>query len=180
MERYSSTPFWLRLLRAPLLAAKPPSWMPADDGMRPLYRQQWRLLTQGRVAASAVLQCNRLLYEEGDMDHPVMVLFSHDPHYHADPMALRRLGRQLYRLKEEEPQTPEEHEMAAIVRDEMGRDTDTVLPMALTQGRRVETALLMGIRAHLPRPWVDFETRPVLTHPSSPFVMWVPEVYMAG
>jgi hypothetical protein len=181
--RQIATPW--TLWRRYALLQSPPAWMRNEDGLAPIYAQQNRLLRSGTVTWAALVQANMHLFKPGLQDHPAQTVYASDGDAH--PELLLRAARRLYQLKNTTPTNPEDRALAALITDEMDRNTGVKLPASFsseaagTDGKALTLTLLtssfMVFRAHLPGRTLRGNVFPLLTHPDVKAVMIVPQQF---
>lgn len=158
------------------IAAGRPDWMDNNEPLLEIIRQQRRLMTEGRIVWAALVQANNLLFEEGEHDHPAMLVFSEDAYFESRPHELRAIADKIYQLKSTEPEDPEEKLVAASVTNEMNRNMGWKLPDLLTD-KNVRAAAFMVFRKHIPNGILNAAVFPVLVHPATDAVMIVPVAF---
>lgn len=155
------------------LLMKTPSWMKPTDGLAEIYRQQTRLLREGRIVWGALVQANNQLFEPGPMDLPAMLVYSLDPHFDARPAELREIGAKVFALKGTQPADPELASLARLITDEVDRSMGLRLPPVFT-ACEMRSAVFMVCREHIPSGVLTSGKFPILTHPDTAAVMIVP------
>jgi hypothetical protein len=170
--------FWQRLA----LTQAPPAWMQNDDGLAPIYSQQSRLIRSGTLTWGAMMQANMNLFKPGLQDHPAQTVYASNGDAH--PELLLRAARRLYQLKNTTPTNPEDRALAALISDEMDRNTGVKLPASFSaDGTNADgnpaalsllTSAFMVFRAHLPGRTLRSNIFPLLFHPEIKAVMIVP------
>ena len=158
------------------IAAGKPDWMDQDEPLLEIIHQQKRLLTEGRIVWAALVQANNLLFEEGEHDHPAMLVYSEDPYFESRPHELRAIADKIYQLKSTEPEDPEERLVAASVTNEMNRNMGWQLPDLLTD-KKVRAAAFMVFRSHIPNGVLQAVLFPILIHSATDAVMIVPVAF---
>lgn len=150
---------WFGGLRAP-------SWLPADDALRRIYDDQWRLRRDGRVVWGHIVQANALLFEPGSGCHPAAAIWSPDPWYDGNLPELAAIAGGMYETKGESTGDPALQRFADLLADEMERQMRLPLPAALTGGRKVFYTTIMVHREHLPEPVLKVPFFPLLACPT--------------
>lgn len=159
------------------LQVKPPNWMTAADDLMEIFLRQKKLLKEGEVYWSHIVQANRQLFEAGDVDCPAMVIFTADNHFDNRIGELQALARRLFELKSTTPDDSKERRLAEMITDEMERGLGAVVPKSLTGDRRVRSTTIMVFRKHLPGGILRNGLLPILVHPDTPAVMIVPQEF---
>ncbi|MDR7306573.1 hypothetical protein [Rhodoferax saidenbachensis] len=151
--------------------------MTSNDELRLIYVDQKALLNSGSVVWGAIVQANKLLFNAGTEDHPVLIVYSLDPHFDANPDQLLDIAKTLFGLKGNAPESPEHARFASMITNEMERAMSWVVPQELTDGYEVTASTMMLIRKHLPNNRLERSLMPLLTHPSTPATMVLPSSY---
>lgn len=150
-----------------------PRWMKPQDPLFDFFEKQVLLLKEGRITWAALVQANNQLFSPGAEDCPAESVWSDDPYFDTRPQELRGIGRRVYGLKNTTPSNPEERKIAEQITDEFTRSLGRKLPQSLTD-RNVYSTTLMVFRKHIPNGTLAASCFPILTHPSTQFVMIVP------
>ncbi|MCX9155647.1 hypothetical protein OPU71_05855 [Niveibacterium sp. 24ML] len=150
-----------------------PRWMKPQDPLFGFFEKQVVLLNEGRIVWAALVQANRLLFSPGPDDCPADLVWSDDPYFDTRPQELRGIGRRISQLKNTTPSNPEERKIAEQITDEVTRSLGWKLPRSLTD-RDVYSTTFMVFRKHIPNGTLTAGCFPILTHPSTQFVMIVP------
>lgn len=150
-----------------------PRWMKTQDPLFGFFDQQQLLLKEGRIAWGALIQANNLLFSPGTEDCPAQLVWSVDPYFDARPQELRVIGRRIFQLKNTKPSDPQERKLAEQITDESTRSLGWKLPDTLID-RNVVSTTFMVFRKHIPNGVLSASCFPILTHPSTQFVMIVP------
>ncbi|WP_152681556.1 hypothetical protein [Chromobacterium subtsugae] len=175
-RNFAKRPRWWHGVCGRLLHTHPPTFIAAEDGLQEIYRQQRLLFNHGSVRWAALVQANRLLFEVGGYDHPLLLLHSGDPYFDRQPQALAVLASDLYQLKNTEQADEERARLAQLVTDEMGRCLSMTLPQAWSE-RPVEASTAMFFRRYAPNARITGRWYPILTHPSTPAVLQLPKLF---
>ncbi len=151
------------------LRARPPAWMDAKDDLRPVYRLQLRLLTEGQVVWGHLVQANLRLFEPGPHDHPGHIVFSPDPYFDDRLDELAALASDVYDLKDRSdsasPLEPEPAELGRLLESEKGRALRARVPPVMTDGLEVYHGSVMFHRRFLPGGVLRESFFPVLIAP---------------
>lgn len=152
--------WWKRLTES----MRPPGWMPTDDALREVYRQQWTLIEKGRVVWGHIVQANKLLFEAGAINSPANVLYSTDA-YFDDLAELPELAGTLFSTKGEQLDDPEVQRFADALAAERTRPLRLLLPKRMTGDREVCFSTIMVHREHLPTGMLSTPFFPLLVAP---------------
>jgi len=152
-----------------------PIWMKKNDLLFPLVEKQKSLLSKGRVGWAALVQANRILFSQGDDDHPAQLVYSTDSYFNKCPDELANLATQLYQLKNTTPSEASLKEIAELITGELIRDFQWRLPRKMSE-REVFSSTFMVYRQHLPSQVLVGQIFPVV-YDESGFVMIVPSHY---
>ena len=162
--------------------APPPAWMTPGDKLRTLYRQLPQLLDHGELTWGVVFMANTDLWEPGDADHPMGVVYSFDPWYQRRPERLHLIGRRLFDFhgsEEPPPMRPWERSVRDTLHTGYERVWHQELPPSISGGRVVYHAGTVCHRAHLPGGHLSDNVLPLLVqrHGDPRICMPVPSHY---
>jgi len=155
---------WLDSMRARLGELRgtalppPPDWLGSLSPLSRVYRAPSPLFHAPTLTWAHLVQANSRLYEEGENDHPAMLLYSLDPE--VSPTDLRRMARILFDTKEAAVDR-----LSQILADEHIHCSRYELPHWLSYGKRVFAAGFMVLREHLPRRRLETGFFPLLVSP---------------
>lgn len=145
--------------------AEPPGWMKAGDDLRLLYRNLELLLDEGELTWGVVFMANTDLWEPGEEDLPMGVVYSFDPWYQRRPERLHRIGRKLFEFHgsdEPPPRRPWERSVRDALHTGYERVWHQELPPSLSGGRIVFHASTVCHRRHLPSGHLSDNVLPLL------------------
>ncbi|WP_431263252.1 hypothetical protein ACQ859_25110 [Roseateles chitinivorans] len=153
-----------------------PPWMQSSDALHQVLVQQELLLTKGRIVWAGLVQANRILFSPGDVDSAAGIVHSDDPYFDDHPLEMHRIAQTYYSFKNTEPTDPALKEMARRVTDERTRQMGTVADGVFSH-RPLRDSTIVVFRRHLPTGVLLHGLLPLLTHPSTPAVMILPEAF---
>ncbi|MFB9156454.1 hypothetical protein [Chromobacterium violaceum] len=175
-RNFAKRPRWWHAICGRILYTHPPTFIGPDDGLNEIYQQQTLLFNHGSVRWAALVQANRLLFEVGGYDHPLLLLHSADPEFDDKPQALAKLAEDLYRLKHTEPEDESRARLAQFVTDEMDRCLGMQLPSEWSESA-VMASTAMFFRRYAPNERITGRWYPILTHPSTQAVLQLPKLF---
>ncbi|MEM7677634.1 MAG: hypothetical protein AAF449_16685 [Myxococcota bacterium] len=156
-------------LKAALRRPPPPRWMPRSDGLRRLWAEHDRLVSNGEVTWGHIYMANSDLYAEGPADAPAGMLHSFDPFILRNPEILESLGTRLFERYEANgrrplkwPHGPWFAMTHAYTIDDTARVFGFVLPPTLTWGHVVFMSTPMIHRDHMPGGILSDNLLPIL------------------
>ncbi len=148
-----------------------PAWMPPSDRFRVLYRKLEQHLDEGELTWGVVYMANADLWEPGEEDHPMGVIYSFDPWFQRRPERLIPIGQRVFAYHGSEgapPRRPWERAIFDSVHSGYERTFHQELPPSLSGGRVVYEASTMGHRSHLPGGLLGDNVLPLLVQRHHP------------
>lgn len=169
------------------LRIRPPKWCrKSDDALMIIYRDQDKLLREGVVAFSVIVQVNTTLFEKGRYNSPAVVLYITEAEVDDAGFRLMEVAEELYSLREmkqdeaDAERDAEKEKFGQMLLDEMGRYFRVSLPASLSKGLDVTYTTIMIHRKHLPYGYVTGNYFPLLIHQESRAAMILPARYWPG
>ncbi|MFI4910995.1 MAG: hypothetical protein ACIAQZ_04955 [Sedimentisphaeraceae bacterium JB056] len=130
-----------------------------------LYRDQWKLLKNGRVVWGRLIQANELLYRRGFSSHPATIVYSLDPQVDSYTEILDETAVKLFGLRGKQLVNPQLQILADKLEDEMVMDMKLLIPPSFTEGIECFYACIMVDRKHLPTKRLSYNRFPILVNP---------------
>lgn len=170
------------------LRLEKPKWMEdMSDPLEEVYMDQEKLIYEGRVALSALIQANNFLFDKHNpYNCPAEFLFTEDEYYLDNPQELIDIATHLYSLKGTED-NGEIQEFISAITDECIRLLNTKLPLSITGGRIVYHTSLIVDRRHIPNRHLDRRLYPIFIYPEltrastlMPYKMWGRQLLLAS
>lgn len=130
-----------------------PAWMPPHDDFRVLYRNLEQILEEGELTWGVVFMANSELWEAGEADLPMGLLYSFDPWFQRRPERLMPIAERVFAFHESEkapPRRPWERAVFDSVHTGYKRIFHLELPPSLSGGRVVYESSTMAPRSYLP------------------------------
>ncbi|MCP4095291.1 MAG: hypothetical protein GY880_04375 [Planctomycetaceae bacterium] len=143
------------------------------------FRDQRTLLQRGTVVWGAIVQANKVLFEQGGScaSLPAAIIYSLDPVYDNDPDRLIEHAHNLYDLKGKSC-TPEMQAFGDKLANEIVADIKLPIPKGFTDPAQCYYAMLLIARKHLPLNYLAHGFFPVLVAPEeTDTVMILPQSY---
>ena len=144
-----------------------PKWMRFRfwDQLRKIYRVQRDIWKHGSLTWGSFIQANSLLFEPGDDQHPLAMMYLVDPEQTYRASEMHDIAYRLFYAKENDV----EHESWAMhgawLANEMSRSAAIPVDPALTHGLRLECGAAMAQRNHLPFGYLSGRFFPVIRAP---------------
>lgn len=155
------------------MRAVKPGWMESLDNLNEVFKQQRKLLQQGKVVWAALVMANSQVFKPGRDDCPGLLIYSLDPYYDARPQELHEVAQKIYQLKNTKQEDPELARLADLVTGEADRSMGWRVPEELSL-RDVRGAIFMVFRKHIPKGLLQGSQFPILVHPDTQAVMLAP------
>jgi len=156
--------------------------MAHHDALYERYRNVDALLQGGEITWGVVFMANTAVWEPGDEDQPLGVVYSFDPWFEQRPERLRPLGKRLFAFHasdDEPPRRPWEREVRDQLYTGLERPLHDELPPSLSGGRVAFHSSAIACRAHMPEGFLADTLLPLLVHRTGrpPTCMPVPHHY---
>lgn len=122
-----------------------------DDVLLTITKEQHFLHDHGQIFWGHLVQANNLLFRS-DNEHtlPAAIIYSTDPHYDGDVVALRELAKELVIGKGAEPSNEVMRDFVNQLSREYEKILKRQLPMAFCEGRTIHYAWIFVQPNHLP------------------------------
>jgi hypothetical protein len=156
------------------LNIKPPNWCrPGQDLLHMIYRDHETLLSQGTIVWAVLVMANNQLFAAGKEDHPGLIVYCPQPHWHDDLIRLDEVAKKIGELKTSAV-TAKEKEIGKWLVDEQQRFLDLPAPETIVGKAPVRIGCNMFIRKHLPTGVLTTNQFPILVHPSTKATLILP------
>ncbi len=166
---------WIREARSKLAAARAagtfpraerPVWMKDGDALARALDEQQRLLREGQVVWSALVEANAELFHRGWIDFPALVIHAADGAQDDGPQALLELAPRLFDLRGGGGANNEEREFGAMLDDEQGRPSWRKVPRSMSPQQELHASSVLIVRPWLPGTSLAGLPLPLLAHPA--------------
>jgi hypothetical protein len=155
-----------------------PYWIWKDkDELQIIYKDQWKLFKEGKVALAIIVQANANLFKEGKGEHPANVIYSCEHNIEGNLDLMFSISDKIYSLKNQTLENEEEKFFSDLVTDELKRAMQIPVPKTLTEGLEVFFTTIMVHRSHLPTKKLSQNLFPLLIHPQTKASLIVPSRY---
>ena len=162
--------------QARAIRTAPPEFMHADPG-DPLwlpFRQRQAIFTHGELVWGQIVQANSILYDEADPhDAPAAYIYSLDPHFDEDVLALAEIADTMFNIRGEQTDNPRTQKIANMLGDGYVRNLLVQVPYELTDGRDVYYTCGVIPRKYLPIPRLVAPLFPLIVVPGRTEATWV-------
>lgn len=144
-----------------------PDWMTEYNisTYESIYENQRMIFKEGRVVLASLVQANSLLFNEGENNHPAVMIYSDDLYFEKHPLELVEIASNLYNIKGKKGY----EEDVQVFADHLANEVETLfsykIPEKLTKGKEVFYTSFMVHREHLPNKCIDFRLFPAVVLP---------------
>lgn len=141
-------------------------WMilPLDPYYKATYRDSKELFKKGKIAIASIVQANNMIYRDGKVNCPAVVVYSEDTYYDENPRELEKIAEYLFNIKGEKVEDKDIQFIADNLAEEKTPIFNYELEGKYTNNRKVFLTYILVHREHLNNKALNLKFIPIIVN----------------